>query len=642
MKNRIFSIILALILCMTMAPMAYASTTTVDSKPMSADGFSVVVAANGDLYTWGEFTPTPWGEEPVKIPTKMLANVASFASYDLLVAAITTNNDLYCWGNTYYGQVGNGKFSEEQGGSFSQYTPVKILSDVASVTIDGSGNHSLSPSGKTVVAAIMKNGDLYCWGYNGSGQVGNGQSGENLCQPTPVKVLSNVVSVRIKDECVAALTTNGDLYSWGKSTNGEVGNGKIGAGAIQTTPAKILSNVASLNSTDAPTAAITKDGDLYCWGSNLIGNVGNGTTDHQSKPVKVLSDVASVQVGRTTLAITNSDDLYCWGYTEQGQVGNGMVGGTDWRQTTPALVLSDVASAVGNAYNTAAITNNGDLYTWGDGETAGHGEWSPQPTPLKLLSNIASVAMNNTDNATAAITKNGDLYSWGRNELGKIGNGSLETQITPIKVLTNVASVTMNYSNTMALQKNGDLYAWGNNHLGIISNGNVGEHKMQTTPYKVLSGVRVPAALPVAPALTATPTASKVLVDGKIVAFDAYNIAGNNYFKLRDLAYVLNGSTKQFSVAWDGENNAIALKSGENYTVVGGEMATKGKNAVTPKATTSKITQNGNMVKLTAYNIGGNNYFKLRDIGDAFDFDVSWNNEEKTIVIDTTSSYTLD
>jgi hypothetical protein len=212
-------------------------------------------------------------------------------------------------------------------------------------------------------------------------------------------------------------------------------------------------------------------------------------------------------------------------------------------------------------------------------------------------------------------------------------------QKTPVKVLSNVVSASIIDDVSSAVTKNGDLYCWGNNELGSVGNGS---RINQTTPVKVVSNIRLANAAPVAPALTATPTASKVLVDGQNVAFDAYNIAGNNYFKLRDLAYVLDGSVKQFSVSWDGANNAIALKSGEGYTVVGGEMATKGTAAVTPKATTSRITKNGSLIALKAYNIGGNNYFKLRDIGEAFDFDVSWNNDVKTIMIDTASTYTAD
>ena len=147
--------------------------------------------------------------------------------------------------------------------------------------------------------------------------------------------------------------------------------------------------------------------------------------------------------------------------------------------------------------------------------------------------------------------------------------------------------------------------------------------------------------IPVFSALSATPTEAAVLIDGKSVSFDAYHIDGNNYFKLRDLAYVLSGSPKQFSVEWDAANNAIKLTSGKPYKAVGGEMAGKsGSGAKTPAPTTSKITKDGKEVNFTAYNIGGNNYFKLRDIAEAFDFKVSWGSAIKTIFIDTSKGYT--
>ena len=138
--------------------------------------------------------------------------------------------------------------------------------------------------------------------------------------------------------------------------------------------------------------------------------------------------------------------------------------------------------------------------------------------------------------------------------------------------------------------------------------------------------------------ITAVPTAATVLVDGLPLAFDAYNIDGNNYFKLRDLAYVLNGSDKQFGVSWYA--NAIHLTSGQSYTAVGGEMSAKGSGEQSAKATTSKIILDGEEISLTAYNIGGNNYFKLRDVGEIFDFGVGWNNDTKTITIDTSAAYT--
>ncbi len=137
----------------------------------------------------------------------------------------------------------------------------------------------------------------------------------------------------------------------------------------------------------------------------------------------------------------------------------------------------------------------------------------------------------------------------------------------------------------------------------------------------------------------AVPTASKIVVDGKSISFDAYNIDGNNYFKLRDLAMVVTDTKKQFDVTWDSEKKTIDLVSNKAYTVVGGELAkgdgTKKKAALS----TSDIYKDGEIVKLTAYNIKGNNYFKLRDIAKAFNIGVKWNSETKTVEIDTNSDY---
>ncbi|MDE7219846.1 MAG: copper amine oxidase N-terminal domain-containing protein, partial [Oscillospiraceae bacterium] len=140
--------------------------------------------------------------------------------------------------------------------------------------------------------------------------------------------------------------------------------------------------------------------------------------------------------------------------------------------------------------------------------------------------------------------------------------------------------------------------------------------------------------------VSAAPTASTVLVNGQSVAFDAYNIDGSNYFKLRDLAYVLNGTEKQFEVGWDNASKTITLTSGSAYTANASEMAAKGSGAQKATVSASKLLINGTEVSLTAYNIGGNNYFKLRDIGQTFDFGIGWDNASKTITIDTSTGYT--
>lgn len=156
--------------------------------------------------------------------------------------------------------------------------------------------------------------------------------------------------------------------------------------------------------------------------------------------------------------------------------------------------------------------------------------------------------------------------------------------------------------------------------------------------------VIVSAAAAAGPAQTgsasAVPTNSTVLVNGQSVAFDAYNIGGSNYFKLRDLASVLSGTAKQFEVSYDKAANAIALTSGASYTPVGGEMTAGTAGTKTAAPTSSKILLDGKEVSFDAYNIGGNNYFKLRDIGQTFNFGVGWDSASRTITIDTSAAYT--
>lgn len=152
----------------------------------------------------------------------------------------------------------------------------------------------------------------------------------------------------------------------------------------------------------------------------------------------------------------------------------------------------------------------------------------------------------------------------------------------------------------------------------------------------VLEPVKKPELKPAA----AVPTASKVAVNGKEVAFEAYNIDGNNYFKLRDLAKAVTGSGKQFEVGWDAANNAISLKSQTAYTSVGGELevsgAAGGQQAIPSSST---LMLDGKKLELDAYNINGNNYFKLRDIAKAFNIGVTWDGKLNTVGIDTGIDY---
>jgi len=152
-------------------------------------------------------------------------------------------------------------------------------------------------------------------------------------------------------------------------------------------------------------------------------------------------------------------------------------------------------------------------------------------------------------------------------------------------------------------------------------------------------GSGLPAAV-VPKTLSAVPTTSAVLVNGSELDFDAYNIEGANYFKLRDLAFALRETDKQFEVSWDAPTKTIALVPGQPYTPVGGELSGGGTEARSAVPTAARILLDGKAVSFTAYNIGGNNYFKLRDIGQTLNFGVSWDRTKRIVAIDTGAAYT--
>jgi len=137
----------------------------------------------------------------------------------------------------------------------------------------------------------------------------------------------------------------------------------------------------------------------------------------------------------------------------------------------------------------------------------------------------------------------------------------------------------------------------------------------------------------------AATTSATVMVNGKNIAFDAYNIDGNNYFKLRDIAMSVSNSNKKFQVEWDEQLQAINLTSNTSYTPVGGELSKGDKRPIQCTLSTSKVFKDGSQVNLSAYNINGNNYFKLRDVAEIFDIGIIWSAATKTIEINTEIPY---
>lgn len=142
------------------------------------------------------------------------------------------------------------------------------------------------------------------------------------------------------------------------------------------------------------------------------------------------------------------------------------------------------------------------------------------------------------------------------------------------------------------------------------------------------------------PSYEAKKSTSLIQFDDQLLNFDAYSVNSNNYFKLRDIAFILNNTEKEFSVEWQKQNDIVVLKTGEPYIPVGTEMAVSSSQATqTAIPTASEIILDGQRIEITAYLINGNNYLKLRDLGGALNFGVNWNDETNTVQISSYKGY---
>ena len=135
-------------------------------------------------------------------------------------------------------------------------------------------------------------------------------------------------------------------------------------------------------------------------------------------------------------------------------------------------------------------------------------------------------------------------------------------------------------------------------------------------------------------------SAQSLAVDGRIVACDKYNIDGSNYFKLRDLAQLLNGTGSQFDVGWDGDRQLVSITTNHAYTVPNGtELVVGDDQSATAMLSAQTIMIDGAVrTDLTVYNIGGSNFFKLRELGDALGFAVDYDGATNTAIVESAST----
>ena len=203
-----------------------------------------------------------------------------------------------------------------------------------------------------------------------------------------------------------------------------------------------------------------------------------------------------------------------------------------------------------------------------------------------------------------------------------------KVEVTKRTATNNVAEVTVTDTagKTVTLTRSSVRTVFGLKSINysITANAAAMSSQTKTAVQKTASAAKT--------SVKISPSVHTVTVDGKVVKPQGYNINDNNYYKLRDVAWILNGTGSEFNVTWDGANNRILLSPNAPYVKVGGEMSDTVAAVKKLSPSTAAVAVGNKTVQLTGYNVNDNNYYKLRDIGDALGFAVDWDPEGVVVI----------
>lgn len=267
------------------------------------------------------------------------------------------------------------------------------------------------------------------------------------------------VSFESSDSSVVSVGSDGKLTA--KSEGKAVVTARAESGASDSAEIWVKEEpVSTLRGGTGDVAYLDESGNLYMWGRNYSGQLGDGTTDVRSKPYKVMENVRQVACGDSntskcfTAAVTNSGDLYMWGDNSSGQFGDG----TEESSLTPKKIMSGVKLVDCNYDTTAVITEDGELMFFGDS-----GGLTFYKDEIENIGKIKSVSLGWA--YVAVVNEDNELYTWGYNGSGKLGReNNSRTNYHPTKVMDNVAKVIADYSRTIAITTDGSLYGCGDNY----------------------------------------------------------------------------------------------------------------------------------------------------------------------------------
>jgi alpha-tubulin suppressor-like RCC1 family protein len=456
-------------------PVAVSGLT--NASRISAGGnYACVVRDDGTVACWGNNQTGQLGDGSIvnrNLPVVVagLGDVVEVSGGDAHTCALRENGSVACWGFNADGQLGTGS-----PGNSNVPVTVAALSDALEVA-----------SGQNFACALRQSGNVVCWGDNSTGSLGNGS---NQKQQTPVLVsgLSDAVKLATGWLHACAVRATGSVVCWGYNAFGGLGNGSFLQSNVPV-PVSGLSSVIDLDAGLYHVCAVRQDGSVACWGYNASGQLGRGDFVGQSNvPVNVpgITTAVGIDAGTSHTCVERADaTLTCWGENLAGQLGNG----TTTNASSPVAVpgLTNVAEVAAGGNSTCALLTDGSVRCWGLGAQGQLGNAanldSSSPVTVSALGDAVAVGLGETH--ACAVHVDGSVSCWGAGGAGQLGNGGNTSSNVPVAVsgLADAAAVTGGNSHTCALRDSGGVACWGLGRFGQLGDGEA----WSTTPVDVVS-----------------------------------------------------------------------------------------------------------------------------------------------------------
>ena len=348
------------------------------------------------------------------------------------------------WGLNNDNQLGDGTTT-------SRLSPVRAATTLNLWSQVASGRrHSLG----------IHNGILYSWGHNTYGQLGTGTYTQRASPGTVVGGITNWTQISAGLETSFGITSAGVLYAWGNGYEGKLG---VNDTNDRNSPVTVVGGITNWSQVDASAgtyflwgfaAAITSAGIMYAWGKNDYGQLGDNTTSSRSSPVTVVGGITNwtqVSAGEEfCIGLNVSGQMFAWGMNSEGQLGDS----TTISRSSPVFVsggnggwnkinagFGDV-SYRGSGY---AITNNGIAYAWGSGTGGqlGDNAATNRSSPVTVVGGITNWSqLSGGVRFCVGITNAGIAYAWGYNNAGQLGDGTTTAKSSPGLVAGGITSWT--------------------------------------------------------------------------------------------------------------------------------------------------------------------------------------------------------